>query len=100
MKLWIAILPIACISGFTSRYPFPTAVRRQIASLNVAIDPTLITTKEFQDISGDYGKVEDLDKILRKNVYTYPKHVEVIKDFENVVDEMVNDVVSINTSKS
>ena len=95
MKFWIAALPIASISAFTfSTHPFKSLSRSGRAlSLQVAIDPTLITAKELQEISGD--NTEDLDRKLRQNVYAYPKHVEVIKDFENVVDEMVNDIVSV-----
>lgn len=73
---------------------------RAKSNLKVATDPTLITTKEFQDICGADYSAEELDRRLQRTAYLYPKHVEVIEDLEPIVDEMVDEILLETGEKS
>ena len=74
--------------------PFLTSTHRTETSINVSVDPKVVTDKEYKDICGldfDHGTLEDR---LRRTNYLYPKHVEVIEDFAPLVDKMVDEIVS------
>lgn len=58
------------------------------------VDPTVVTKKEYQDICGVDFDDNALTDRLKKTAYLYPKHVEVIEDFEPLVNKMVDDIVS------
>ena len=58
------------------------------------VDPTVVTKKEYQDICGVDFDDNALSDRLKKTAYLYPKHVEVIEDFEPLVNKMVDDIVS------
>jgi hypothetical protein len=70
---------------------------RSLSSLNmVAVDPSTVTKKEFEDICGvSYGE-EDLSLRLRRTNFLYPKHVEVIEDIAPIAAAMVDEVVSLS----
>jgi hypothetical protein len=68
------------------------------SSLNVAVDPEIATKKEYQDVCGVNFGAEGLAKQLDRTKFLYPKHVEVIADFDDIVDSMVDNVVSSQTS--
>jgi len=67
--------------------------QRKTASLNVAVDPTVVTKKELDSILGIGFEDRSLHERLERQSYLYPKHVEVIRDFDDVVDSMVDDVL-------
>ena len=60
---------------------------------------SVITSKELSEIKGDDLTPEEINKRLENRSFRYPKHVEVISDFDSVVDNMVDKIVSfINLS--
>lgn len=54
----------------------------------------MVTKKEYQDICGVDFDDRAMQDRLQKTAYLYPKHVEVIEDFEPLVNQMVDDIVS------
>jgi hypothetical protein len=60
----------------------------------VAVDPTVVTKKEYEDICGISFDNESLERRLQATSYLYPKHVEVIEDIAPIAGEMVDTVVS------
>jgi len=59
----------------------------------VAIDPSVVTKKEMDDIVGaDFDK-DSMHKRLQTNVYLYPKHVEVIEDIAPIAGRMVDEIL-------
>jgi hypothetical protein len=61
----------------------------------VAVDPSVVTKKEMDDIVGvDFDK-DSMHKRLQTNVFLYPKHVEVIEDIAPIADRMVDEIVSV-----
>jgi hypothetical protein len=72
-----------------------TAASRTLSSLNmVAVDPSVVTKKEYEDICGVSFGEESLELRLQRTSYLYPKHVEVIEDIAPVAAQMVDEVVS------
>lgn len=67
---------------------------RPVTLLNVAVDPTTVTKKDYEDICGLQFTADEMAKRLQRTSYLYPKHVEVIEDIAPIADEMVNDIVS------
>jgi len=57
------------------------------------VDKDVVTKKEYQDICGVDFNDNTLADRLQKTSYLYPKHVEVIEDFEPIVDEMVDKIL-------
>lgn len=88
-------------STITSVMAFPflpsSNVRNSKTFLGVAVDPTTVTNKEYQDICGAPFDDDILIKRLQATNYLYPKHVEVIEDIAPIAGAMVDDVVSIIT---
>jgi len=80
------------VAAFTS----PSAAKSTASSstlLQATVDPTVVTKKEYQDICGVDFDDKTLSDRLRKTAYLYPKHVEVIEDFEPLVNKMVDDIL-------
>jgi len=73
--------------------PSTFAPQRAMSSLNVAVDPTTVTKKEYQDICGLEFTETDMAARLQRTSYLYPKHVEVIEDIAPVADEMVQEIL-------
>lgn len=65
-------------------------------SIYSTVDPSVVTKKEYQDICGVDFDDRTLSDRLKKTSYLYPKHVEVIEDFEPLVNKMVDDIVSFS----
>lgn len=63
-------------------------------ALRVAVDPTTVTKKDYEDICGVSFDDESLHKRLKATNYLYPKHVEVIEDIAPIAGEMVDEIVS------
>lgn len=61
----------------------------------VAVDPTTVSKKDYEDICGVQFDERMLEERLTKTNFLYPKHVEVIEDIAPIagvmVDEMVRD---------
>lgn len=66
---------------------------RAATSLQVAVDPDVVTKKEYDNISGIGFEDHGLHERLERANYLYPKHVEVVNDFDDVVDGMVDNVL-------
>jgi acyl-[acyl-carrier-protein] desaturase len=62
-------------------------------SIKVSVDPEVVTKKEYQDICGTDFDSRTLEERLKKTNYLYPKHVEVLEDFEPMVNKMVDDIL-------
>ena len=89
---FLAALP-EVVTSFTPT-SLATKHHRSTTEINVAVDPEVVTKKEYQDICGvDFDK-GTLEERLKYTNFLYPKHVEVIEDFAPMVDKMVDDIVS------
>jgi len=66
---------------------------RAATSLQVAVDPDVVTKKEYDNISGIGFEDHGLHERLERANYLYPKHTEVVNDFNDVVDSMVDNVL-------
>ena len=64
----------------------------------VAVDPSTVTKKEYEDICGVSFDGDTLEKRLHATNYLYPKHVEVIEDIAPIAGEMVDSIVSLGLS--
>jgi len=99
---------VGSISAFTPQSFLPqrpastasTSVRsnarptgRTSSALASTVDPSTVTAKEYQDICGVDFDDKALTDRLTKTAYLYPKHVEVIEDFEPLVDSMVDNIL-------
>jgi hypothetical protein len=73
---------------------------RSATALRVAVDPTTITKKEYQDICGVEFNDETLEQRLRRTSFLYPKHVEVIEDIAPIASAMVDEIVSRSLPRS
>jgi hypothetical protein len=71
------------------------AASRRLSILNVAVDPNVVTKKEYEDICGVSFGEESLELRLQRTSYLYPKHVEVIEDIAPIAAQMVDEVVSL-----
>jgi len=68
-------------------------LRSKSTALNVAVDPTTVTKKEYEDICGVQFDDDVLTRRLKSTNYLYPKHVEVIEDIAPLADKMVDDIL-------
>lgn len=64
------------------------------SSLKVAVDPTVVTKKEYADICGVEFTADDMGKRLERTSFLYPKHVEVIEDIAPIANDAVDEIVS------
>lgn len=86
------LLCAPCIEAFT---PSSSSLRSKTL-LRVSVDPEVVTKKEYEDICGVSFNEGTLEERLKRTSYLYPKHVEVISDFEPLVDQLVDDIVSFS----
>lgn len=83
------------VAAFTSPSVTSSATsKKSTTSIYSTVDPSVVTKKEYQDICGVDFDDRALTDRLKKTAYLYPKHVEVIEDFEPLVNKMVDDIVS------
>lgn len=75
----------------TSLPPFSSSTTK----LQVAVDPSVITKKEYQDICGVSFDHETLEQRLTRTNFLYPKHVEVIEDIAPIAGAMVDEIVRL-----
>lgn len=82
----------SAVMGFSPMIQSRTS-RVASSALNVAVDPTVASKKEYEDVCGVAFDTESLEKRLERTSFLYPKHVEVIEDIAPIADEMVDTVV-------
>eukprot|EP00587_Corethron_hystrix_P004090 CAMPEP_0113316102 /NCGR_PEP_ID=MMETSP0010_2-20120614/11499_1 /TAXON_ID=216773 ORGANISM="Corethron hystrix, Strain 308" /NCGR_SAMPLE_ID=MMETSP0010_2 /ASSEMBLY_ACC=CAM_ASM_000155 /LENGTH=432 /DNA_ID=CAMNT_0000172725 /DNA_START=246 /DNA_END=1544 /DNA_ORIENTATION=- /assembly_acc=CAM_ASM_000155 len=68
--------------------------------MSATVDPQVVTTKEYSDICGVEFTEDEMNKRLERTNFLYPKHVEVVTDFDDVVNEMVDGVLLETGEKS
>jgi hypothetical protein len=85
---------IATVVTTVSSFAPQSFVSRPVTLLNVAVDPTTVSKKDYEDICGLQFTGDEMAKRLQRTSYLYPKHVEVIEDIAPIADQMVNDIVS------
>lgn len=71
----------------------PSASGKTVSALKATVDPSTVTTKEYEDICGVSFDGESLEKRLERTSFLYPKHVEVVEDLAPMVDEMVDNIL-------
>ncbi len=92
LRAFVAACSVTAIYAFQSR---PTYGRVSTTGMKmVAVDPTTVTKKEFQDICGAEFDSTSLQERLKATSFLYPKHVEVIEDIAPIAGEMVDSIVS------
>lgn len=84
----LALVPV--VSAFA-----PSAGGKTVSALKATVDPSTVTKKEYEDICGVSFDDESLEKRLARTSFLYPKHVEVVEDLAPMVDEMVDNIVSV-----
>jgi len=77
-----------------------TRYRTGATTMMATVDPGVITSREYEDICGVSFDDRLLGQRLEKTKFLYPKHVEVVEDFTDVVDEMVDDILLETGEKS
>ena len=95
----IVLSSAVALASVNAAWSFQPAFRTKTTtttSLNmVAVDPTVVTKKEYEDICGVGFDDETLHQRLKATNFLYPKHVEVIEDIAPIAGEMVDSVVSV-----
>ena len=94
-SVFFGILAVSALQASTAFQATSRPDRNAATKLSmVAVDPTTVTKKEYEDICGVSFDDEALSKRLQATNYLYPKHVEVIEDIAPIAGEMVDSVVS------
>jgi hypothetical protein len=91
LRAAIASSLVAMGYAFQANHP---SFARVGSALMVAVDPSTITKKEYQDICGVSFDDRSLVERLKSTNFLYPKHVEVIEDIAPIAGQMVDDIVS------
>lgn len=72
----------------------PAKMQTRKSSLNmVAVDPSTVTKKDYEDICGVSFDEGAMMERLQSTKFLYPKHVEVIEDIAPIAGEMVDELV-------
>ncbi|KAL3925373.1 MAG: hypothetical protein SGILL_000459 [Bacillariaceae sp.] len=90
IRVLVAAASVATVAAFQSR---PANSRTATTSLNVAVDPSVITKKEFEDVCGAEFDNDSLQDRLKATNFLYPKHVEVIEDIAPIAGAMVDEIL-------
>mmetsp|Transcript_11187 Transcript_11187/g.23178 ORF Transcript_11187/g.23178 Transcript_11187/m.23178 type:complete len:416 (+) Transcript_11187:207-1454(+) len=97
MRVLMGLCTLANICAFQAQ---PTFSRATATQLRVAADPSLVTKKEMDDITGaDFDK-DSTAKRFNADKFLYPKHVEVVTDIAPIADEMVTEILLETGEKS
>lgn len=85
----------AMVAASTSAFTAPSVKTSSTAtSLKMtAVDPAVVTKKEYQDICGVSFDGDELTDRLKATNFLYPKHVEVIEDIAPIAEAMVDDIL-------
>jgi hypothetical protein len=89
----VASCLVATIYAFQAN---PTFSRMRSSALKVAVDPSTITNKEYEDICGVSFNDQSLHERLKSTKFLYPKHVEVVEAIGPLAGRMVDEIVSTN----
>ncbi len=73
----------------------PAAATSSSSQLRVAVDPSVASKKEYQDVCGNIFGEDEMMSRLQKTNYLYPRHVEVIEDLSEMAGEMTDKIVSV-----
>lgn len=92
MRALVAACSLATACAFHSR-TIPATTKVGTSALKVAVDPTVVTKKEFQDICGAEFDADSLQERLKATNLLYPKHVEVIEDIAPIAGAMVDEIL-------
>lgn len=93
LRAVIASSLFAAVYAFQAR---PTFNRVGSSALKmVAVDPSTVTNKEYEDICGVSFDEGSLEQRLRSTKFLYPKHVEVIEEIGPIAGDMVDKIVSL-----
>jgi hypothetical protein len=84
---------LASAASTTLAFQSATPVYRSQTSLKVAVDPTTVSKKDYEDICGVSFDDEKMHNRLKSTKYLYPKHVEVIEDIAPIAATMVDEIV-------
>jgi len=94
MRVLMGLCTVANIFAFQARPSFNRATASpRTSELRVAVDPSVVTKKELNDIIGIDFEEDALLKRFEKNEYLYPKHVEVIEDIAPIASAMVDEIL-------
>ena len=101
MKIFIGAFLASIVANSNAFQQSNSHLHRGTSSLNmVAVDPTTVTNKEYEDICGVSFDESDLAQRLKATNYLHPKHVEVIEDIAPIAGAMVDEIVSPSCSVS
>jgi hypothetical protein len=90
LRAAIASCLVASVCAFQANPTFS----RVGSALKVAVDPSTITNKEYEDICGVSFNEQSLQERLKSTKFLYPKHVEVIEEIGPLAGRMVDEIVS------
>lgn len=98
----MGLCTIGNIFAFQSQLSFSRAATAatRTTELRVAVDPSVVTKKELDDIVGADFEKDSMVKRLRQKEFLYPKHVEVIEDIAPIADAMVDEILLETGEKS
>lgn len=100
MRVLMGLCTLANIFAFQAQPSFSRVTAASKTTLNVAVDPSVVTKKELDDITGaDFDK-DSTAKRFDYDQFLYPKHVEVIDDIAPIADAMVNEILLETGEKS
>jgi hypothetical protein len=92
LRAIIASWLVAAVYAFQAR---PALNRVGSSALEmVAVDPSTVTNKEYEDICGISFDEGSLQQRLKSTKFLHPKHVEVIEEIGPIAGEMVDSIVS------
>ena len=91
-KLTLGLMSAAVVAAFQPS-PLTPAARSSFSQLQVAVDPSVVTRKEYQDICGVDFDSETLHQRLKSTNFLYPKHVEVVEEIGPIAGAMVDEIV-------
>eukprot|EP00543_Licmophora_paradoxa_P003782 CAMPEP_0202441254 /NCGR_PEP_ID=MMETSP1360-20130828/695_1 /ASSEMBLY_ACC=CAM_ASM_000848 /TAXON_ID=515479 /ORGANISM="Licmophora paradoxa, Strain CCMP2313" /LENGTH=409 /DNA_ID=CAMNT_0049056121 /DNA_START=13 /DNA_END=1242 /DNA_ORIENTATION=- len=91
LKSFVASATLSVVCAFVPSSHLKSDTRG--TALNVAVDPTTVTKKEYEDICGDIFNEDEMMRRLEKTNHLYPKHVEVIEEIGPLAGEMVDTIL-------
>ena len=89
-KIALGLVSVSAVGAFA---PSLTVTPKASTALHVAVDPSVVTKKEYQDICGLGFDEQTLEQRLKRTSFLYPKHVEVVEDIAPIAEKMVNEIV-------
>jgi len=90
----IALRFVSAVGVVMAFQPATVNIHRATStSLKVAIDPTTISKKDYEDICGVSFDQESMESRLQRTKFLYPHHVDVIEDIAPIAAAMVDDVL-------